>query len=42
MRHTFMRGGAAARGDGETMMGSDGLLITLPKGSDKIKTQNLL
>jgi hypothetical protein len=37
-----IRSCAAARGDGQTMMGSDGLLITLPKGSDKIKTQNLL
>ena len=37
-----LRGVEKARGDGDTTMGSDGLLVTLPKGSDKIKTQNLL
>jgi ribonuclease Z len=42
MRHMFMRGVAEARGNGETMMGNDGLLITLPKGSDNIQTKSLL
>jgi len=41
-RGALIRGVAEARGNGETMMGNDGLLITLPKGSDKIQTKSLL
>jgi ribonuclease Z len=41
MRHMFMRGVAEARGDGNTLLGNDGLLISLPKGSKDIKTKNL-
>jgi ribonuclease Z len=41
MRRMFMRGVADARGDGKTVLGKDGLLISLPKGSKDIKTRNL-
>ena len=43
MRRMFMQGVGAARGkDGDVMLGKDGLLVTLPVGSDDIKTQQLL
>ena len=42
MRHMFLRGVKQARGQGDTIMGSDGLLITLPPNSTTITTQNLL
>ncbi|MGH6826146.1 MBL fold metallo-hydrolase [Methyloceanibacter sp.] len=41
MRHMFLRGVADARGPGDTILGRDGLLISLPKGSKDIKTKNL-
>jgi ribonuclease Z len=42
MRKMFMRGVKEARGgSGKTILGKDGLLISLPKGSKDIKTQNL-
>ncbi len=40
MRKMFMRGVKAARGDGDTMLGRDGLLVTLPTGSSAIKIAN--
>jgi hypothetical protein len=42
MRRMFMRGVAEARGVGDTMLGSDGLLITLPSGSKDITTSSLI
>jgi ribonuclease Z len=41
MRRMFMRGVSQARGPGETILGRDGLLISLPKGTKDIKTKNL-
>jgi len=37
----FMRGVKEARGESQTILGKDGLLISLPKGSKDIKTKNL-
>jgi ribonuclease Z len=37
----FMRGVAEARGDGDVKIGHDGMLITLPGGSDKIEVSDL-
>ena len=39
MRKMFMRGVKGARGDGKTILGKDGLLISLPKGSKDINTK---
>jgi ribonuclease Z len=39
IRRLFMRGVKDARGDGRTMLGRDGLLISLPKGTKDIKTK---
>jgi ribonuclease Z len=41
MRRMFMRGVKGARGPGKTILGKDGLLISLPKGTKDIKTKNL-
>jgi len=41
MRKMFMRGVKDARGDGKTILGRDGLLVSLPRGSKDIKTKNL-
>ena len=41
MRKMFMRGVKEARGPGDTILGRDGLLISLPKGSKEINTKNL-
>jgi ribonuclease Z len=41
MRRMFMRGVNEARGPGDTVLGKDGLLISLPKGSKEITTTNL-
>ena len=41
MRKMFMRGVKEARGDGQTILGRDGLLISLPRGSKDIKTKQL-
>ena len=41
MRHMFMRGVQDARGPGNTILGKDGLLVSLPKGSKDIKTKDL-
>jgi ribonuclease Z len=41
MRRMFMRGVAGARGDGDTLLGFDGLLITLPLGSKAMTTKKL-
>ncbi len=41
MRKMFMRGVKQARGDGDTMLGRDGLLVTLPTGTSAINTTNL-
>lgn len=41
MRRMFMRGVAAARGDGQTKIGFDGLMVTLPGGSTALETQRL-
>ncbi|MDP1627361.1 MAG: MBL fold metallo-hydrolase [Parvibaculum sp.] len=40
-RHIFMRGVADARGEGDTILGYDGLLVTLPANSKEIATSNL-
>ena len=40
-RHIFMRGVSEARGQGETILGDDGLLISLPGNSKKIETSML-
>lgn len=40
-KHMFMRGEAEARGDGETRIGRDGMLITMPAGSDKVDVSDL-
>lgn len=40
-RHMFMRGVADARGDGDTILGYDGLLVTLPANSKEIETSVL-
>ncbi|MCE9648409.1 MAG: MBL fold metallo-hydrolase [Parvibaculum sp.] len=37
----FMRGVAEARGDGDVRIGHDGMLISLPAGSDKVEVSNL-
>jgi ribonuclease Z len=42
MRRMFMRGVAEARGVGDTMLGYDGLLITLPPDSKDFKTSSLI
>ncbi|MEX0839758.1 MAG: MBL fold metallo-hydrolase [Parvibaculum sp.] len=41
-RHIFMRGVAEARGEGDTILGYDGLLVTLPANSKEIETSNLM
>ena len=41
MRRMFLRGVADARGPGKTILGKDGLLISLPKGTKEIKTKQL-
>lgn len=41
MRRIFMRGVEAARGDGETKIGFDGLMVTLPGGTASIETSRL-
>jgi ribonuclease Z len=41
MRRMFMRGVANARGDGKIILGKDGLLISLPKGTKDIQTKQL-
>ena len=40
-RHIFMRGVADARGEGDTILGYDGLLVTLPANSKEIATSDL-
>ena len=40
-RHMFFRGVEAARGAGETMLGYDDLMISLPGGSTTIQTTDL-
>lgn len=40
-RHMFMRGVAEARGKGDTLLGYDGLMITLPGGSRAVETSDL-
>jgi ribonuclease Z len=42
MRRMFLRGVAEARGNGDTMLGYDGLLITLPPDSKDFKTSSLI
>ena len=39
--HMFMQGVRAARGDGDTKIGHDGMMITLPGNSDVIDTSDL-
>ena len=41
MKRIFMRGVDAARGNGETRIGFDGLMVTLPGGSTAIETADL-
>ena len=41
MRRMFMRGVAAARGAGDTVLGYDGLLISLLAGSKAFTTKRL-
>ena len=41
MRKMFMRGVKDARGEGKTILGRNGLLVSLPRGSKDIKTKNL-
>jgi ribonuclease Z len=40
-RHMFMRGVAEARGDGQTELGHDGMLISMPGDSDAITISDL-
>jgi ribonuclease Z len=40
-RHMFLRDVQAARGDGDTMLGQDGLLLSLPPNSKAIETTSL-
>lgn len=40
-RHIFMRGVSDARGEGDTILGYDGLLVTLPANSKEIETSDL-
>lgn len=42
MRHMFLRGVSEVRGEGETVLGYDGLMISLPGGSTTIETSDLL
>ena len=42
IRHLFMRGVAAARGAGATVLGYDGLMITMPAGSSAVTTSDLI
>lgn len=42
MRRVFMRGVAEARGEGETLIGDDGLMLTLPAGSTEIRKDRLI
>lgn len=42
VRHVFLRGVAAARGDGDTKLGYDGMMITMPANSQAISISNLL
>ncbi len=42
LRHMFMRGVDEARGDGQTQLGYDGMMITLPAGSQDIGLSDLL
>jgi len=42
LRHMFMRGVDEARGDGQTQLGYDGMMITLPAGSQEIGLSDLL
>jgi ribonuclease Z len=41
MRHMFVRGVAEARGNGDTTLGFDGLLLTLPADSKDFSTKRL-
>ena len=41
MRRMLMRGVTDGRGDGKTILGKDGLLISLPKGTKDIQTKQL-
>jgi ribonuclease Z len=41
-RHAFMRGVADARGDGKTILGYDGLMITMPAGSETMTMSDLI
>ena len=41
MRRMFMNGVAAARGNGDTRLAQDGLLLTLPEGGGAMTTQQL-
>lgn len=40
-KHMFMRGVAEARGDGDTKIGNDGMLITLPGNSSAVSVSDL-
>ncbi|HEY4343005.1 MAG TPA: MBL fold metallo-hydrolase [Parvibaculum sp.] len=40
-RHMFMRGVAEVRGNGQTILGDDGLMISMPVGSKEITTSML-
>jgi ribonuclease Z len=40
-RHMFMRGVGAARGAGDTILGRDDMMISLPAGSKAIETSDL-
>jgi len=42
LRHLFMRGVAAARGAGATILGYDGLMVTMPAGSSAVTTSDLI
>ena len=41
MRKMFMRGVKAARGDGDTILGYDGLMISLPSDSQALTSKRL-
>lgn len=41
MRHIFMRGVGEARGPGKTLIGEDGLMLSLPVGSTAIESRQL-
>lgn len=42
MQHIFLRGVAEVRGEGDTLIGRDGMMISMPAGSHEITTSDLM